>query len=77
MAFERYCRLVAEEEIEAKSSAKGGSNHRGMLKQINTYELQFMLAPCGKAMPAWSLQQMPSTADEDDEFFGGANAGRR
>lgn len=66
LSFERYCRVVVLESNEAKSSGVGGSNHRGLLKQINAYELQFMLTPMGKPMPE------PVTApkqDADDEFF--------
>lgn len=78
LSFERYCRVVAQERNEAKSSAVGGANHRGLLRQINAYELQFMLTPCGKPMvdgPA-APQLMP---DDDDAFFGGPNVlgGRR
>jgi len=68
LAFERYCKVVVLERNEAKSSGVGGANHRGLLKQINAYELQFMLIPAGKPMvePAPVPQQ-----DEDDAFFGG------
>lgn len=70
MAFERYCKIVAMERAEANSSARGGPNHRGLLKQINAYELQFILTPSGKAMP---LPQRPmAVADPDEEFFGSA-----
>lgn len=48
LSFERYCRIVVLERKEAESSARGGGNHRGLLKQINAYELQFLLTPCGK-----------------------------
>lgn len=74
LAFERYCRVVVLEQHEAKSSAAGGANHRGLLKQINAYELQFLLTPCGKAM-----QEQPTgvVQDEDDVFFGGARGGTR
>jgi hypothetical protein len=51
LSFERYCKVVMMERNEAKSSGQGGSNHRGLLKQINAYELQFNLTPCGKPMP--------------------------
>lgn len=51
LSFERYCKVIVMERNEAKSSAMGGANHRGLLKQINAYELQFMLTPCGTAMP--------------------------
>jgi hypothetical protein len=66
LAFERYCRIVVLEQNEAKSSGMGGSNHRGLLRQINAYELQFMLIPCGKplAQPA-----APQAQDQDDAFF--------
>lgn len=71
LAFERYCKIVVLERNEAKSSAVGGANHRGLLKQINAYELQFMLTPAGKPMlePAKPVEQ-----DEDDAFFGGPRA---
>lgn len=51
LSFARYCQVVVLERNEAKSSAMGGANHRGLLKQINAYELQFMLVPNGRAMP--------------------------
>lgn len=51
MAFERYCQVVVLERNEAKSSGMGGANHRGLLKQINAYELQFLLIPNGRPMP--------------------------
>lgn len=50
LAFERYCKVVVLERKESESSGRGGANHRGLLKQINTYELQFMLVSCGKPM---------------------------
>jgi hypothetical protein len=50
MAFERYCKVVVLERNEAKSSGIGGANHRGLLKQINAYELQFLLIPNGRPM---------------------------
>jgi hypothetical protein len=68
LAFERYCKVAVLERNEAKSSGVGGSNHRGLLKQINAYELQFMLVPCGKPLP----EAAPAvTEDEDEAFFGG------
>lgn len=70
MAFERYCKVVVLERNEAKSSGVGGSNHRGLLKQIQSYELQFLLAPAGRPM-----MDVPSAVDDDDAFFGGAGAG--
>jgi hypothetical protein len=51
LAFERYCKVCVMERNEAKSTAAGGANHRGMLKQINLYELQFLLSPNGRPMP--------------------------
>jgi hypothetical protein len=51
LSFERYCRIVVLEQNEAKSSGVGGANHRGLLKQINAYELQFLLTPAAKPMP--------------------------
>ena len=74
LAFERYCKVVVMERDEAKSTARGGSNHRGLLKQINAYELQFLLTPCGKPVaeaPAAPVQ------DADDAFFGAPSAGSR
>jgi hypothetical protein len=67
LAFERYCKVVVLERNEARSSGVGGANHRGLLKQINAYELQFMLMPAGKPMvdPPAVPQQ-----DADDAFFG-------
>lgn len=74
LAFERYCKLVVLERNEAKSSGVGGANHRGLLKQINALELQFLLTPSGKAMPSTDT---PLTVDDDAEFFGGTGAGGR
>lgn len=74
LAFERYCKVVVLERNEAKSSGVGGANHRGLLKQINAYELQFLLMPCGKAMPV--VDKPVTAADPDDAFFGGVSAGR-
>lgn len=51
LSFERYCKVVVLERNEAKSSGMGGANHRGLLKQINAYELQFLLTPAGRPMP--------------------------
>jgi hypothetical protein len=50
LAFTRYCRLVVYERAEAASSGRLGTNHRGVLKDLNTLELQFGLTPCGKPM---------------------------
>lgn len=62
MSFERYCRVVVLEQNEAKSSGVGGANHRGLLKQINAYELQFLLTPCGKPLPmAATTAQQPES----------------
>lgn len=74
LAFERYCKVVVLERNEAKSSGVGGANHRGLLKQVNAFELQFLLTPAGKAMP---VVDKPTVADEDDAFFGGGVAGSR
>lgn len=71
LAFERYCKVVVLERNEAKSSGVGGANHRGLLKQINSYELQFMLIPAGKPMVELAAPQQ----DADDAFFGGSHAG--
>ncbi len=75
LAFERYCKVVVLERNEARSSGVGGANHRGLLKQINAFELQFMLTPCGKAMPA--LDKPALAADDDDAFFGGSGVAGR
>jgi hypothetical protein len=48
LSFERYCKVVVLERNEAKSSGLGGANHRGLLKQVNQYELQFLLTPNGR-----------------------------
>lgn len=71
MAFERYCRVVVLEASEAKSSGVGGPNHRGMLKQINAYELQFCLVPNGKPLAPAVPASGTAAEDEDDKFFGG------
>lgn len=70
LAFERYCKVVVLERNEAKSSGVGGANHRGLLKQVTALELQFMLAPNGKAMPVTDAPD--SAMDEDAAFFGGS-----
>jgi hypothetical protein len=78
LAFERYCKVVVLEQNEAKSSARGGANHRGLLKQVNSYELQFMLAPVGKAMPLTDVRPAGMSADDpDDAFFGGPGVSDR
>lgn len=73
LAFERYCKVVVLERNEAKSSGVGGANHRGLLKQVNAYELQFMLTPAGKPM----IEPASVVVDEDEEFFGGPRVGSR
>ncbi len=70
LAFERYCKIVILERNEAKSSGVGGANHRGLLKQLNAYEVQFMLMPAGKPMTA----PVEQPQDADDAFFGGPRA---
>lgn len=69
LAFERYCKLVVLERNEAKSSGVSGANHRGLLKQINALELQFMLTPAGKAMPLTD-RKAGAAVDADQAFFG-------
>ena len=76
MAFERYCRVVVLEAAEAKSSGMGGANHRGLLKQINAYELQFCLVPSGKPLVAAPAGAAPAE-DDDEAFFGGGPRGQR
>jgi len=64
MSFERYCKVVVLEQHEAKSSGMGGSNHRGLLKQIHAYEHDFLLTPSGKAMadaPKPAAQEAPAS----------------
>ena len=73
LAFERYCRVVVLERREALSSAVSGANHRGLLKQINTYELQFGLAANGRPLMA----APPAVTDEDEAFFGRPRAGQQ
>lgn len=73
MAFERYCKVVILERNEAKSSGVGGANHRGLLKQINAYELQFCLIANGKPMPEIAVVAQ----DDDEAFFGGASGSSR
>lgn len=73
MSFERYCRVVVLERNEAKSSAMGGPNHRGLLKELRSLELGFMLTAAGKAMPA---NAKPAAVDEDDAFFGASSGSR-
>jgi phage terminase small subunit len=51
LSFERYCKVVVMERQESMSSARGGSNHRGMLKLIDDYEQHFLLTASGKAVP--------------------------
>jgi hypothetical protein len=72
LSFERYCKVVVLERNEAKSSGVGGSNHRGLLKQINSYELQFLLTPAGKAMPVETV----ASTDDDEMFFAPSNVNR-
>jgi hypothetical protein len=63
LAFERYCKVVVLERNEAKSSGVGGANHRGLLKQVNLYELQFLLSPNGRAVtePAEATTAAPES----------------
>jgi hypothetical protein len=68
LSFERYCKIVVLERNEAKSSGVGGANHRGLLRQINAYELQFMLTPMGK--PVIEPVAAHPAQDADDAFFG-------
>jgi hypothetical protein len=66
-AFGRYCQVVAAEQDEAKSTARGGANHRGLLKQLESYEQRFLLIAMARPMAA----PAPAVVDEDEEFFGG------
>lgn len=68
LAFERYCKVVILERKESESSGRGGSNHRGLLRQINAYETQFMLCPIGKPVIEPAVPKSTKD-DEDDAFF--------
>jgi hypothetical protein len=59
LSFERYCKIVVLERKEAESSARGGPNHRGLLKQVNAYELQFRLTHDGKPVVASQAPEQP------------------
>jgi hypothetical protein len=59
LSFARYCRIVVLERHEARSSAVGGANHRGLLKQLNALEQQFLLAPSGKPMLVRTAAEQP------------------
>ena len=48
LSFERYCRVVVMARRESKSSAVGGANHRGLLKQLSALERDFLRAPSGR-----------------------------
>lgn len=70
MAFERYCEVVVLERNERKSSAVGGANHRGLLKEIRSLEERFLLAPLGKAMPVLDKPVTETPEQSDDAYFG-------
>ncbi len=73
LSFERYCRVVVLEGNESKSSGMGGPKHIALLKQVNAYELQFMLTAAGKPLADVSAKKR----DLDDEFFGEAHVAGR
>lgn len=60
VSFERYCRAAVLEQ-RLGLTAPGGQDHRGLLRQINAYELQFLLTPCGKAMRGEQKQAQPES----------------
>jgi len=62
-AFARYCQIVVLERHEGKSSGRGGSNHRGLLKQLDAFELRFLLSPNGRPMPqrAGAVETLPAS----------------
>ena len=62
VSFERYCQVAALERRIARSDEVGKADHRGLLKQINAYELQFLLTPCGKPLP----QEMPAPVEQPE-----------
>ncbi len=69
VAFERYCELVVLEMRESKSSGVGGPNHRGLLRQINALELQFMLTPAGRPLTSTTDGAATGKPSADDDFF--------
>ena len=69
MAFERYCEVVVLERNERKSSAVGGANHRGLLKELRALEERFILSPMGKAMPVPDTRPV-MVENSDEAFFG-------
>lgn len=71
-SFARYCAVVAAEQDEAKSTARGGANHRGLLKQIESYEQRFLLTAMGRPMAAPAAPEQAE--NEDEEFFGTGRA---
>lgn len=63
-AFARYCRIAVLEANEAKSSAVGGPNHRGLLKLVNELELQFQLTANGDSVAEPTpVPQAPAAED--------------
>lgn len=51
LSFERYCRLVVDErEMRNSVLARNGADHRGLIRQVNSLESQFLLTAGGKAM---------------------------
>lgn len=58
LSFERYCKMVVQEGIEALSSAANGPDHRGLRKEINELEKQFMLTALGK--PIYQVDAAPA-----------------
>lgn len=62
-AFVRYCQIVVLERHEGKSSGRGGSNHRGLLRQLDQFELRFLLSPNGRPMPqrAGAIETQPAS----------------
>lgn len=66
-AFERYCKVCALEERAAREGA-GTTDHRGLLKQVQSYEIHFGLLPGGRAMPD-APKINASRVDPNDEFF--------
>lgn len=75
-AFERYCRVVALEEVAAREHA-GDSDHRGLLKQLQAYEVHFALIPAGRPMTDAPKVQPGARVDPNDAFFGDLTSDRR
>jgi hypothetical protein len=60
-AFRLLCRnIVREKQLGENVEERNGSNHRGLIREVNTRLLQFNLAPCGKPMFGEDDQAKPA-----------------